>query len=146
MADPVLVQRQLGHPDVAGWVAPFRGLGLTGQHVEQPIGRPRHGGHRRDAETFVDRRALGVVDAGHDTLDTERLAGQPRRDDVGVVARRDGRERSGLLDACPEQDVAVETHPQHALAGKLGGQAVKCRAIAIDHGHVVADSGQAVRQ
>ena len=145
-ADPVLVQRQLGDADVAGRVAPLGGLGLPGEHVEQPVGRPRHGGHRRDAEALVDRRALGVVDAGDDALDAERLAGHPRRDDVGVVAGRHGRERAGLLDAGPQQHVAVEPHAQHALAGELGGQPVKCGAVAIDHGHVVADPGQAVRQ
>ena len=146
VADPVLVQRQLGDADVAGRVAPLGGLGLAGQHVEQPVGRPRHGGHRRDAEALVDRRALGVVDAGHDALHAERLAGHPRRDDVGVVARRDRGERSCLLDACPQQHVAVEPHAEHALTRELGGEAVKCRAVAIDDGHVVTDPGQAVRQ
>ena len=54
--------------------------------------------------------------------------------------------RRRLLDARPQQHVAVEAHAEHALTGKLGGEAVKRGAVAVDDGDVVTDSGQAVRQ
>ena len=77
VAHPVLVQRELGDADVAGRVAPLGGLGLAGQHVEQPVGGPRHGRHRRDAQPLVDRGALGVVDAGDDALARRTSRGPP---------------------------------------------------------------------
>src|SRR6202162_3925521 len=72
VAHPVFVQWDLGHADIAGRVAPFRGFGLAGQDVEQAICGPRHGRHRGDAEPLVHRCALGVVDACHHALYTER--------------------------------------------------------------------------
>ena len=46
----------------------------------------------------------------------------------------------------PQQHVAVEPHAQHPFAGELGGEPLKCRAVAVDDGDVVADPGQAVGQ
>jgi hypothetical protein len=143
-ARPVFVQRQLRHTDIARRIAPLGGLGLPGQHVEQPVGGPRHGGHGRNAQPFVDLGALGVVDAGDHALDAERFAGHSCRDDVRVVPRRHRGEGRGLLDTGPQQHVAVETHAQHTLTGKLGAEPVERRAITVDDGHIVADAGQAV--
>ena len=93
--------RHLVDPDGAGGVAEV-GLGAGGQQPAQHlVGGPLHGGDGRDAEPLVDLGAAGVVDAGDDLLDAERLAGDPGRDDVGVVAAGDGGEGVGLLDARP---------------------------------------------
>src|SRR5882762_9971141 len=73
VAHPVLVQRQLGHADIARRVAPLGGLGLPGEDVEQPIRGPWHRRHRRNAEPLVNRRALGVVDPGDHALHAEGL-------------------------------------------------------------------------
>ena len=146
VADPALVQRQFGHADVARRVTPLGGLGLAGQDVEQSVRGPRHRRHRRDAEPLVDGGALGVVDAGDDALDAEGLARDPRGDDVGVVTRGHRGERARALDAGPQQHVPVEAHPEHALTGEFGGQAVKGGAVAVDNGDFVADSGQAISQ
>ena len=104
-----------------GRVAPLGRLGCrrvsTSQH---PVGGPRHGGDGRDAEALVDLGALGVVDAGDDPLDAERLAGHPRGDDVGVVAGGHRGERVGPLDARPEQHVAVEAHAESRSPGEVG--------------------------
>ena len=52
----------------------------------------------------------------------------------------------GLLDARPQQHVAVESHAQHAFAGELGAEPVERRAVTVDDGDIVADPGQAVGQ
>ncbi len=143
VAHPAFVQRQLGDADVAGRVAPLGGLGLPGQHVEQPVGGPRHGGHRRDAEPFVDRGALGVVDAGDHALDAERLARHPRRDDVRVVARGHRREGVGA-PRCPPAAARRGRNPCPSTRspGNSGDEPVERGAVAVDDGDVVADPGQ----
>ena len=81
-----------------GRVAPLR-LGAVGQQPAQHlVGGPAHGRDGGDAEPLVDLGPAGVVDPGHDVLDAERLAGDPRGDDVGVVAAADRGERVGSLD------------------------------------------------
>ena len=86
VAHPVLVQDDLGDGDGPGRVSPLGGLGLPGERVEQPIGRPRHGGDRGNAEAFVDLGTFGVVDPRDNPPHTEGFPGQPGRNDVGVVA------------------------------------------------------------
>ena len=54
--------------------------------------------------------------------------------------------RRRFLDARPQQDVAVETHAEHAFAGELRAEPVECRAVTVDDGDIVADAGQAVGQ
>ena len=75
-------------------------LGGVGHELAQhPVDRPLHRGDGRDAESLVDDRPAGVVDAGDDPLDAEGLAGDPGREDVGVVAvgdRRDGASASRM--------------------------------------------------
>ena len=142
------VRRSAGRPSCSGtgtWstrMVPRRvaevGLGAGGQHPAQHlVGGPLHGGHRGDAEPLVDLGAARVVDAGHDLLDAERLAGHPGRDDVGVVAAGDRREGVGALDAGLLEDGLVE-----AVAGDL--VAVEGRAeppervgVAVDDRHGV---------
>ena len=51
-----------------------------------------------------------------------------------------------VLDARPQQHVAVETHAEHAFAGELRAEPVERRAVTVDDGDVVADAGQAVGQ
>ena len=92
---------------------------------QHPLGRPRHRRDRRDAEPLVDRGSPRVVDAGHDPLDAERLAGDPGDHDVRVVPVRDGRESSGLLDAGLREAVAVEPDAGDRLTGEALPQAVE---------------------
>ena len=93
--------------------------GRREQLAEHLVGRPADRGDRRDAQPLVDLGAAGVVDAGHDVLDAERLAGDPRGDDVRVVAAADRGEGVGLLDACLEQRVAVEPNASDGLAAEV---------------------------
>ena len=114
VADPGLGDRDLVDPDRAGRVAEV-GLGAGRQQPAQHlVGGPLHRGDGGDAEPLVDLGAAGVVDAGDDLLDAERLAGDTRGDDVGVVAAGDGREGVGAPDAGLLQDRLVE-----AVAGDL---------------------------
>ena len=113
----------LDERDLAARVGPVRGVLAGEQAADDLVGRPRHGGDRRDAEALVDRGAARVVDAGDDPLDLERLACDPRRHDVRVVAARHRRERAGVLDAGFLERVAVEAEADDAVATEAGGQA-----------------------
>ena len=90
-----------------------------GEDVPQhPLGRPRHRRDRRDAEPLIDRGPPRVVDAGHDPLDAERLAGDPGDHDVRVVPVRDRGQSSGLLDAGLREAVSVEPDAGDRLTGE----------------------------
>ena len=102
----------LGGRDVvdAGWCRTGRGSPARRRRAATgaaPGRRSTDGGDRGDAEPLVDLGAAGVVDPGDDLLDAERLAGHPRRDDVGVVTAGDGGERVGRR-CRPLQHVLVE--------------------------------------
>src|SRR5690606_13298198 len=88
--------------------------------------------HRRDAEPLVDLGPAGVVDAGHDVVDAERLTCHARGDDVGVVTVGHGDVRGGRLDAGLHQHVAVEADTGHPQAAELGAQAAERLRIPID--------------
>src|SRR5690606_2784870 len=97
-----------------------------------------HGRDRRDAEPLVDLRAAGVVDARDDVADAERLARDPRGDDVGVVARGDRGEGAGVLDAGLDERVAVEAQPGDAAALEVRGQPPERLGVLVDDAHRVA--------
>jgi hypothetical protein len=59
----------------------------------------------------------------------ERLAGDPRRDDVRVVAAAHGGEAVGPLNARPGQDIAVEAHSRHPVA--LEGRAEPAEGLGV---------------
>ena len=68
----------LDQADLAARVDPLVRL-LVGreQAPHHLVGGPGDGRDGRDAEALVDQRPPGVVDAGDDALDLERLAGDP---------------------------------------------------------------------
>ena len=119
---------------------------LLGEGVEQPVGGPRHGGDGGDAQPFVDRGALGVVDPCNHPRNPEHLARHPRRDDVGVVARGHRGEGVGPLDSGAQQHVPVESHAQDAFAGEVGGEPVERGRVAVDDRHLVSEPGQRLGQ
>ena len=80
------------------------------------------------------------------TRSTPNVSRATRAEMMLELSPRHRRERAGLLDARPQQHVAVEPHPQDPLAGELGGKPVKRGAVTVDDGDVMADPGQAVRQ
>ena len=96
-----------------------------GQHAQQPVGGPRHGGHGRDAEPLVDLGALGVVDAGDDVLDAELLAGHPGGDDVGVVAAEDtaANASASSMPACSRtsRSKPIRSPAGRGTRGRAGG-------------------------
>ncbi len=120
--------------DRAGRVAPRLGGRLAEHALEQPAGRPRHGRDGRDAEPLVDLGPLRVVDAGDDVLDAEGLAGDPRGDDVGVVAAADRGERVGLLDAGLDQGLAVEADARSPAGRGSLAEAAEGERVLVDDG------------
>ena len=126
------MRRHLVDPDRAGRVAEVR-LGAGRQQPAQHlVGGPLHRGDGGDAEPLVDLGAAGVVDPGDDLLDAERLAGDTRGDDVGVVAAGDGRERVGAADAGLLQDLLVEAVSGHLVAVEPGAEAPEGVGLAVD--------------
>ena len=111
--------RALDHRHPGAGVDPVVGLGGVGDELAQhPVDRPLDRGDRGDAEALVDDRPAGVVDAGHDPLDAEGLAGHPGGEDVGVVAVGDGGDGGGLADAGLLEPVAVEPDPDDLPAAE----------------------------
>ena len=104
------------------------------QHL---VGGPLHGRHRRDAEPLVDLGAAGVVDPGHDLLDAEGLAGDPRGDDVGVVTAGHGRERVRPADAGLLQHRLVEAVAGHPVAVEARPEPAEGVGLAVDDRHRV---------
>ncbi len=98
-ADPVLVHGHLDDRHGARRVAEDLHVALRHQVAQHPVRRPPHGRHGGDAQPLVDLRPALVVDAGDDPGHAERLAGQPGRDDVGVVAAGHRREGVRAFDA-----------------------------------------------
>ena len=113
------------------------------QHL---VGGPLDGRHGGDAEPLVDLGAPGVVDAGHDLLDAEGLAGHPRGDDVGVVAAGDRRERVRPTDAGLLQDLLVEAVAGHPVAVEARAEPSEGVGLAVDHRHRVVPVLEAARQ
>ena len=88
--------------------------------------------HGRDAEPLVDHRTAGVVDAGHDPLDAEGLAGDASRHDVRVVAARHRGEGPRVGDARLHEDVAVEAEPDDRGPAEALRQAAERLAALVD--------------
>ena len=125
--------RTLDEPDLSGGVDPVV-AGLVGKEPPQHlVGRPLHRRDRVDAETLVDERAAGVVDAGDDALDAVRLACDPGAQDVRVVAVRHGREGPGLVDPGIGEMVPVEAEAHDRAAAEAGGQPPERASILVDH-------------
>ena len=70
------------------------------------------------------------------------LAGNPRRNDVRIVAVRDRDERPGFLDARLFEDLAVEAHPHDRLGVEPRGEPVECVRALVDDAHGVPAFGQ----
>ena len=64
----------------------------------------------------------------------------PRREDVGVVAARDGGEGVGALDAGLQQRVPVEADTGDATAAELAAEAAEGGRVLVDDGDVVPDA------
>ena len=84
--------------------------------VRDLVGRPRHRRDRLDAEPAVDLGATRVEDARDHLGDAVDLASDRRRDDVGVVAARDGHVRVAAVHPRLLEHVAVEHHAAHGRA------------------------------
>ena len=95
---------------------------------------------------MVDRRPAGVVDAGHDPLDAEVLAGDPSDEHVGVVAARHRRHRGRPLDPRLDQPVAVEPDALDGLAAEVVAEPVERLAPAVDDRHGVPEVEQGVAE
>ena len=80
-------------------VVPLRRELIGEQPAPDLVDGPGDGRHRGDAEALIHQCALRVVDARDHALHPERLAGDARREDVGVVAGRDRSEGVRVLDA-----------------------------------------------
>src|SRR3954470_21062633 len=109
------------------------------QLAQQPVHRPRHRRHARDAHALVDLGALLVVDAGDDVLDAERLTRDAGADDVGVVAAAHGGEGPGRGAAGVEQGLPVEAEPGDLAAGEVRAQPAEGLRVLVDHRDAVAD-------
>ena len=120
LAGEVLGQDAVEQQERAGGVAPVRGEVLGKQPAAHLVDRPRDRGNGGDAETLVDLRALRVVDAGHDALDAERLAGDSGAENIGVVAGGHGGDGVRVLDARVMQRVAVEPRSLNDDALEIG--------------------------
>jgi hypothetical protein len=102
------------------------------------VGGPPHRGDGGDAEALVDLCAVRVVDPGHHVVDPEGLPGDARREDVRVVAVRDGREAVGVVDPGLPQHVAVEAQPGHLGPGEVGVEPAERVRVLVDHRDGVA--------
>ena len=127
-----VVQRHLRQHDPAAGVGVLGHRALGEQPAEHLVGGPAHRGDRGDAEPLVDLGATGVVDAGDHVLDAEGLAGDPRGEDVGVVAVADGGEGVGGLDPGLGQGVAVEPDAGDTLSLEGRAEAAERRAVLVD--------------
>src|SRR5439155_20291305 len=77
-------------------------------------------------------------EAGHDVGDLVGLAGDPRGEDVRVVAAGHRGQRVGLADAGLLQVVAVEAETEDRPTGEALGEPAKGVAVLVDDGHRVA--------
>jgi hypothetical protein len=68
----------------------------------------------------------------HDAFDAEGLSGDARTQDVGVVAVRDGCERSCVLDPGVGEVIAVEAESDDLGAGEVVGQALEGAPVLVD--------------
>jgi hypothetical protein len=100
--------------------------------AEHAVGRPADCGDGWDAQPFVDLGSFLVIDSGCHAIDAERLAGQPRRDDVRVVATGHGCEGVGPFDARFDQHLAVKADAGHGKPGEVRSQPAKGIRVLVD--------------
>src|SRR6266498_706391 len=131
-----IYHRDQGDP-LAG-VLPVGGDLVGDQEAHHLVGGPFHGRHGGDAEALVDLGAARVVDAGDHRRHLELLPGQPRGDDVGVVAVGHRRERSRPLDPGLAQHVLVEPVAVHLRALEVEAQHPERDFALVDDGDRMA--------
>jgi hypothetical protein len=142
--DPVEGGRQDIDTHPAGRVPVSRLRAVRQQSPEELVGGPSDADDGRDAEPFVDLCAAGVVDPGHHGLDAERLPGDSRGDDVGVVTAADRGEGVGTFDAGRDEYRAVETEPGDPLTGEGRAETPERLGVGVDHGDGMAALLEAV--
>src|SRR5262245_49734525 len=135
LAGPAGRHRALDHHDVGAGVDPVVLRGVGQELADRAVDRPLHRGDGRDAEALVDHRPAGVVDAGHDPLDAERLPRHAGGQDVRVVAAGDRSDGLCVADPGLLQRVAVEADAHDLLAREVLVQAPERLGVLVDHGH-----------
>jgi len=75
---------------------------------------------------------VGVVDPGDDVLDPVGLTDHAGREDVRVVAVRDGRKSVGVVDPRLVEGVAVEPETCHLLPAEVGAQPTERVSVLVD--------------
>src|SRR5262249_39995439 len=68
-------------------------------------------------------------------FDPEVLTSDASDQDVRVVPARHRGHGVSMLDACPDQDAAVEPDTRDGLAGEPGSESNECLRSSIDDGH-----------
>ena len=107
--------------------------------AQHPLGGPLHGGDGGDAEALVDGGPAGVVDAGHDPVDLEGLAGDAGHHDVGVVAVGDRGQGAGLARCRPPRGGRGRSRRRRSSCPlKSVGQPAEGLDSAVDDRHRVA--------
>ena len=91
-------------------------------------------------------RALGVVDPGDHPLDAERLAGDPRGDDVRVVTAGDRGERVRLPRTGLDEHLAVEALPDDLTPAEVRAEPAERLGILVDDGDLVTEPFEARAQ
>ena len=146
LADPRLGDLPLDDAHLGRRVGPL-GVGRIGQQpAHHLVGGPGDGRHGGEAEPLVDHGPAGVVDAGDDAVDAERLAGDAGDEHVGVVAVGHRGDGAGPLDPRLDQPVAVEADALHGRAGEVVGEATEGLGAAVDDRHGVPAGQQVERQ
>jgi hypothetical protein len=138
--NPLRADRHLRDDDAPGRVGQLRQVTLGEEAAQHLIGGPLDRRHSGYAEALVDLGSPRVVDPGHDVLHPERLAGNARRENVGVVTTGDGCEGVCRVDPGLAQRVAIEPHPRDGPPIEGGPEPSKGRLLLIDDRHIVAAS------
>jgi hypothetical protein len=133
-ADPRRGHGHLAEHDLSGGVPPQWFGAFWQQLAQHLVGGPAHGRDRRDAQSFVDRGPPRVVDPRRHLTDPEGLPGDPRRDDVGVVAAAHRREAVRALYSGPGEHVAVEANAGHPVALERRAEPAEGFWVAVDDG------------
>src|SRR5690625_4493860 len=146
MADPHRRGEYLVAAHRTRGVTPERLVTFRYEAAQHLVGGPRHRCDSGDAEAFVHLGTSGVVDACDDVRDAELLAGDARRDDVGVVSAGDRRERIGGVDGGTLEDRTVEASSGHRQTGVRRAEPAEGIRILVDHGGGVIASLEVSRQ
>ena len=122
----------LGKRDRAARVPVF----VLGSHREHPAHdlacSPSDGCNRRDSESLVNLGPSLVVDARNDPVDAVGLAGDPRGEDVRVVAAAHGGEGVGTLDAGGLEGLSIESDAGYGQPAEISGQPAELLGLHVD--------------